>query len=81
MAIEFEGKTFCLTGGFSTKQKDSDKPLTRKQVSDLVTQQGGIIKGSVTKGLDYLVVGGKGSILYSSGTKGDKIIKAEEQPM
>lgn len=80
MTIEFKGKTFCFTGEFSTKQKDEEKPLTRKIVSEMVVAKGGIAKKSVTKKLDYLVIGGSGSDRYKEGTKGSKLTKAEQQP-
>jgi hypothetical protein len=38
------------------------------------------VSKSVTKNLDYLVVGGLGSSRYIAGSKGQKIIKAEKQP-
>lgn len=41
------GKSFCFTGELYT--------LKRKEAEEMVKQQGGIIKSSVTKGLDYLV--------------------------
>jgi NAD-dependent DNA ligase len=77
--IEIKGKSFCFTGKFETQSKNSDDLLTRNQVSKLVEDKGGIVKKSVIKSLDYLVVGGLGSNLYSAGTKGQKIMKAEEQ--
>ena len=77
--VEMKGKSFCFTGKFETKKKGTDDLLTRKQVSELVIDKGGIVKKSVVRSLDYLVVGGLGSNLYSEGTKGKKILKAEEQ--
>ncbi len=77
--VEIKGKTFCFTGKFETKQKNSDDLLTRKEVSELVEKEGGIVKKSVVKTLDYLVVGGLGSNLYTEGTKGSKFQKAEQQ--
>ena len=44
-----------------------------------ILEKGGIVKKSVIKSLDYLVVGGLGSNLYSEGSKGNKILRAEEQ--
>ncbi len=77
--VEIRGKTFCFTGKFETKKKNSDDLLTRKQVSELVENEGGIVKKSVVKTLDYLVIGGLGSSLYSEGSKGSKFQKAEQQ--
>lgn len=79
MTIVFENNSFCLTGKFQTNNKETNKEYTRKEISLLIEQKKGIIKKSVTKSLDYLVVGGLGSAMYSSGLKGNKIIKAENQ--
>ena len=78
--VEIKGKSFCFTGKFETKQKDSEELLTRSQVTELLEKEEGIVKNSVIKTLDYLVVGGLGSNLYSEGVKGKKILKAEQQP-
>jgi len=42
------GKSFCVTGTLSIK---------RKEMAELIEAAGGIIKSSVSKGLDYLVAG------------------------
>ena len=65
----FEGKSFLFTGKL--------KNLTRKQAQEKVEQIDGVIAKSVTKKLDYLVVGDEGSPLFSGGKKGSKITKAE----
>lgn len=77
--MEIKGKTFCFTGKFETKQKGSDKTLTRNILHELIEKKDGIVSKSVTKNLDYLVVGGLGSSRYIAGSKGKKIIKAEKQ--
>ncbi|MBA3945481.1 MAG: NAD-dependent DNA ligase LigA [Herpetosiphonaceae bacterium] len=43
------GKTFVLTGSLPT--------LTREQATELISQQGGTVTGTVSKKTDYLVVG------------------------
>jgi len=48
-AIDFEGATFCLTGTFVFGP--------RKACTQLIEDQGGIVKKTVTKELDYLVCG------------------------
>ena len=78
-SIKFKEKSFCITGEFLTLQKDSDKSLTRNIVSKMIETKGGIIKKSVLKSLDYLVIGEAGSDRYTKGTKGKKYTKAEEQ--
>jgi len=62
-----------------TENKDTNKPMTRKQLSLLIEKKGGIVKKSVVKGLDYLVIGSAGSDKYAYGSKGTKQAKAEEQ--
>lgn len=55
------GKVFVLTGKL--------EKFTRDAVSKLITERGGIVKGSVTKATNYLVVGEK---------PGSKLTKAQE---
>lgn len=64
------GKSFLFTGTLNT--------LTRAQAEDRVTQIDGVNAASVTKDLHFLVVGDKGSPLYSEGKKGSKQVKAEQ---
>ena len=77
--IMLKEKSFCITGEFLTPQKDGEKPLTRNMVSKMIEAKGGIIKKTVIKSLDYLIIGEGGSDRYKEGTKGKKYIKAEEQ--
>lgn len=56
----FTGKTFCFTGKFSGG---------KKKWQQLVEEQGGVIKGSVSKKLDYCIIG---------ENAGSKAAKAEE---
>jgi photosystem II stability/assembly factor-like uncharacterized protein len=65
-----EGKSFCFTGKL--------KRMTRAQAKTRAEQLGGVSKSSVTKDLDYLVVGDEGSPLFGAGKKGSKIIAAEK---
>lgn len=48
------GKSFCFTGELS---------ITRNEISEIVSNMGGIVKSTVSNGLDYLVAG------YKSGSK------------
>ena len=66
------GKSFAFTGQFST--------MTRERARETVLNQGGSVPSSVTKGLDYLVVGNIGSPLINNGDgkKGRKFLKAQE---
>jgi NAD-dependent DNA ligase len=66
------GKSFAFTGQFST--------MTRENARETVLNQGGSVPSSVTKGLDYLVVGNIGSPLINNGDgkKGRKFLKAQE---
>lgn len=64
------GKTFLFTGKL--------KQLSRTEAVAKVSELDGKVAKSVTKKLDYLVVGDDGSPLFSGGKKGSKIVKAEE---
>lgn len=64
------GKTICLTGDF--------RAGTREQIINRLTELGGIVKSSVIKSLNYLIVGSNGSDQYKSGTKGSKHKLAEQ---
>lgn len=68
--IYIKGKTVCLTGEFeSMRRADAEKK---------VQEYGAILKKSVIKSLDYLVVGGMGSNAWSAGKYGSKIKTALE---
>jgi NAD-dependent DNA ligase len=69
-AFEPEGKKFMFTGKLSG--------MSRSEAQEKVESIGGINAGSVSKDLDYLVVGDSGSPLFGAGAKGDKILKAEK---
>jgi len=63
------GKKLLFTGKLAA--------MTRAQAQSYVTAAGGTNAGSVSKDLDYLVIGDDGSFLYGAGTKGEKTLKAE----
>lgn len=64
------GKKFLFTGKLAA--------MTRSQAASYVDAAGGKNAGSVSKDLDYLVIGDDGSFLYGAGTKGDKTLAAEK---
>jgi len=67
----FTGKTVLFTGTL--------KSMTRPEAKKLVEEQGGIVKSSVTKDLDYLVVGEEpGSKLDEAKKHNVKIITEQE---
>lgn len=68
--INFNEKTFCLTGEF--------KCATKHEVSKKLQKLGGIEKTSVSSKLDYLIVGGVGSDAWKFGNMGGKQAKAQE---
>ena len=76
--MEFTGKRFCITGAFQTTQNGTENVLTRKIVTNWIKEKGGTIQTTVSSNLNYLIIGAKGSQLYSAEKKGKKILKAEE---
>ena len=66
--IVFPDSLFCFTGEFMYGPKDSCVRCTERR--------GGIVIESVTKKLNYLVVGGRGSKEWKHGSFGTKIQKA-----
>ena len=65
------GKIFVLTGKL--------EKFTRDAAGELITERGGIVKGSVTKATNYLVVGEKpGSKLTKAQELGVKILSEED---
>ena len=65
------GKVFVLTGKL--------EKFTREAAGELIIQRGGIVKGSVTKTTNYLVVGEKpGSKLMKAQELGVKILSEED---
>lgn len=57
--IDFNGKTFCLTGEF--------KCATKQEISKKLQELGGTEKKGVSSKLDYLIVGGVGSDAWKFG--------------
>jgi len=69
-AFDGAGKKFMFTGKLAS--------MSRSEANGKVESFGGINAGSVSKDLDYLVVGDQGSALFGAGAKGDKILSAEK---
>ncbi|MBQ9004082.1 MAG: hypothetical protein IJ087_19740 [Eggerthellaceae bacterium] len=67
---EIKDKTFCLTGDFDYG--------SRKKVRERLVSLGGEEKSGVSRTLDYLIVGTKGSEDYAYGNYGSKAKKAME---
>jgi len=69
-AINFLDHTFCLTGNFLLGHKD---------ICELkIKNRGGLVAGSITKKLDYLIIGSLGSDQWKHGNYGTKVQKALE---
>jgi NAD-dependent DNA ligase len=66
--IRFPESVFCLTGDFVY--------APRSTCETAIKDRGGIVSGSVTKKLTYLVIGGMGSPEWKHGSFGTKIEKA-----
>ena len=70
-SVPFEGKTFVITGSLSY--------MKRSEAKELITQHGGRLSSSLTKGTDYLVVGeSPGSKLQKANELGISIISEEQ---
>lgn len=68
--IDFNGKTFCLTGEFKT--------ATKQEISKRLQDLGAIEKTGVSSKLNYLIIGGVGSDAWKFGKIGGKQAKAQE---
>lgn len=68
--IDFDGKTFCLTGEFKT--------ATKQEISKKLQDLGAIEKTGVSSKLNYLIIGGVGSDSWKFGKIGGKQAKAQE---
>lgn len=68
--IDFDGKTFCLTGEFKT--------ATKQEISKKLQDLGAIEKTGVSSKIDYLIIGGVGSDAWKFGKIGGKQAKAQE---
>jgi NAD-dependent DNA ligase len=64
------GRSFAFTGKL--------RRMSRTAAKSRIMSLGGTFKSSVSRDLDYLVVGDNGSPLFSQGTKGSKILTAEK---
>lgn len=69
-AIRFPKHHFCITGEFVYGP--------RERVHATITERGGTISKGITKKVNYLVVGLRGSDEWKHGSYGTKIIKAVE---
>jgi NAD-dependent DNA ligase len=68
--VSFDGRRFCLTGEFVFGP--------RATCAAAIERRGGIVSDSITKKLNYVIVGGLGSTEWSHGSFGTKISKAFE---
>ncbi len=68
--LEFEGKTFCITGEF--------KHNSRSEVIKKIEAAGGIVKPGVSKKIDYLIVGAAGNPCWAYACYGRKVEHAVE---
>lgn len=66
--IDFNEKTFCLTGTFMSGSKSD--------IANKIQAKGGILSDSVSKKTNYLIVGGAGSDAWKFGNYGAKVSKA-----
>ncbi len=68
--IEFKGKTFCFTGKF--------QKIPRKQLASMTEGMGGVFTNSLTKKVDYLVIGSDGNVAWAFSCYGRKVEQAIE---
>lgn len=68
--IDFDGKTFCVTGVL--------KSGNRSELENLISDLGGIPTKTVTKKTDYLIVGDNGNPAWAFACYGRKVEKALE---
>lgn len=68
--VSFPGSSFCLTGDFVL--------APRKVCEEMIARHGGVVKSSVSKKIQFLLVGGLGSGEWKHGSFGTKIEKAME---
>lgn len=65
------GKSFCVTGSFDT--------ISRDEIHSMVEQNGGEVRTSVSKNLDFLIAGEKaGSKLEKAENLGVKILTLDD---
>lgn len=68
--IQFSGQVFCFTGAFNSGKRT----WCEQQIAD----RGGVASGTITKKLNYLVIGDIGNENWLHSTHGRKIEKAIE---
>ena len=68
--LDFDGKTYCLSGEFKSGSKDD--------IRKLLNARGCCEKKGVSSKLDYLFVGDIGSDAWKYGNYGGKVSKAQE---
>ena len=68
--IDFDGKTFCVTGVL--------KSGNRSELENLISDLGGVPTRTVTKKTDYLIVGDNGNPAWAFACYGRKVEKALE---
>jgi DNA ligase len=65
------GKSFCVTGSFDT--------ISRDEIHSMIEQNGGEVRTSVSKNLDFLIAGEKaGSKLEKAENLGVKILTLDD---
>ncbi|MBM3979018.1 MAG: hypothetical protein FJ304_01800 [Planctomycetes bacterium] len=69
-SADLKGASFLFTGKLAS--------MTRDQAEERVKGANGVVAGSVSPKLHYLVIGDEGSPLYGQGAKGSKQTKAED---
>ena len=67
-AVTIAGKTFCFTGT-SARAK-------RKEIAAIIEEAGGIYQDTITKAVDYLIVGAEGNPCWAFSCYGRKVEKA-----
>lgn len=65
-----DGAYICLSGNFDS--------MSKNDFAKMLEERGAVIKNNVSSSLDYLVVGDRGSELWSQGNYGTKVKKAME---
>lgn len=66
--INLAGKTCCLTGAFTNG--------TKADIEEFIISKGGLCINGLNKSVDYLIVGGQGSVDWKFGNYGSKVNKA-----
>ena len=66
--VELEGKTFCVTGEF--------EKASREEVCRRILDAGGLVKMTISKKIDYLVVGNAGNRSWAFSCYGRKVEQA-----